>query len=329
MLPISPTHVTDPTVAGSLSVAGVGSESWRRGPQIANVLALDVATIDGRVWHCSATRSSELFDAVRGGLGQCGVVLRATYPVRVAKRFVRCHHLLYRDAESFVADVLHATTVERADFLSGFFVLHEGRWTPTLVVGEELDQPDSGGRTDALEGLRPAQMMPSRATGLWNEAATPEHPFFRRYDGAPAGTIHPWIEHLFSADDAADAIASLLGKWSFLLSLGKNMIILVGRRGVAAPLFVVPPGEGVLFGIGLFPEVPSVTAEAVLPVASAYARSGLDLGGKRYLSGYLDAPSVADWQAHYGPVWSWFRAMKERYDPSGLLNAGAMPWRAA
>ena len=65
------------SVGGTLAVGGIGGTTSRYGMQTDNVLELDVVTGDGRELSCSPRGNAELFDAVRGGLGQCAIVVRA------------------------------------------------------------------------------------------------------------------------------------------------------------------------------------------------------------------------------------------------------------
>jgi FAD/FMN-containing dehydrogenase len=66
------------SVGGTLSVGGIGGMSHLYGLQTDNVLELDVVVADGRELTCSATQNADLFDAVRAGLGQVGIITRAT-----------------------------------------------------------------------------------------------------------------------------------------------------------------------------------------------------------------------------------------------------------
>ncbi len=53
-------------------------------------------------------------------------------------------------------------------------------------------------------------------------------------------------------------------------------------------------------------------------------RMSVLMGGKRYLSGYIDF-TPEEWRAHYGPEWERFVAAKRRWDPDGILNPGFVP----
>src|SRR5262249_30553885 len=65
-------------VGGTLSVGGIGGMSHLYGMQTDNVLELNVVVADGRELTCSATQNTDLFNAVRAGLGQVGIITRAT-----------------------------------------------------------------------------------------------------------------------------------------------------------------------------------------------------------------------------------------------------------
>src|SRR2546423_1829608 len=59
------TNNLDVTIGGTLSTAGLGVASWRRGTQADNCLELEVVTGDGEIVRCSEGQNRELFDSVR------------------------------------------------------------------------------------------------------------------------------------------------------------------------------------------------------------------------------------------------------------------------
>ena len=71
------TDFIDLSVGGTLSVGGIGGQAFRHGLQVDNVLELTVVTGKGRRVTCSATRKPDLFHAVRAGLGQFAIIVRA------------------------------------------------------------------------------------------------------------------------------------------------------------------------------------------------------------------------------------------------------------
>ncbi|KAK3164103.1 hypothetical protein QOZ80_1AG0012730 [Eleusine coracana subsp. coracana] len=92
------------TVGGTLSNAGMSGQAFRHGPQISNVLELDVITGLGEMVTCSKDRNAHLFDAVLGGLGQFGVITRARIALEPAPARTRWVRLIYTDFATFTAD---------------------------------------------------------------------------------------------------------------------------------------------------------------------------------------------------------------------------------
>jgi cytokinin dehydrogenase len=90
------TNYLDLSIGGTLAVGGIGGTTFRHGMQTDNVLELNVVTGDGRELTCSARASADLFDAVRAGLGQCGVITQATLRLMRAPERVRRYHLSTR-----------------------------------------------------------------------------------------------------------------------------------------------------------------------------------------------------------------------------------------
>ncbi|CAI9782633.1 unnamed protein product [Fraxinus pennsylvanica] len=77
LAPVSWTDYLYLTVGGTLSNAGISGQTFLYGPQISNVLEMDVITGKGYFMTCSRDKNSELFYAFLGGLGQFGIITRA------------------------------------------------------------------------------------------------------------------------------------------------------------------------------------------------------------------------------------------------------------
>ncbi|PHU08179.1 Cytokinin dehydrogenase 3 [Capsicum chinense] len=67
LAPVSWTDYLYLTVGGTLSNAGISGQTFQYGPQISNVLEMDVITGKGELVTCSKDMNSELFFAVLGG----------------------------------------------------------------------------------------------------------------------------------------------------------------------------------------------------------------------------------------------------------------------
>ena len=66
------------SVGGTLIVGGVGGTTSAFGVQSDNVIDMEVVTGEGKKVTCSTSDNAGLFNAVRAGLGQVGVITKAT-----------------------------------------------------------------------------------------------------------------------------------------------------------------------------------------------------------------------------------------------------------
>ncbi|KAM0923814.1 hypothetical protein ACQ4PT_005324 [Festuca glaucescens] len=114
------------TVGGTLSNAGISGQSFKHGPQISNVLQLDVVTGNGEIVTCSPTENPDLFFAVLGGLGQFGIITRARIRLQDAPPKVRWVRAFYDSFGTFTEDQeLLISMPEQVDYVEGFMVLNE------------------------------------------------------------------------------------------------------------------------------------------------------------------------------------------------------------
>lgn len=109
--PVSWTDYLYLTVGGTLSNAGISGQMFRYGPQITNVLELDVITGKGELVTCSKDTNSDLFFAVLGGLGQFGIITRARIVLEEAPTRARWVRLLYDDFSKFTRDQEHLISI--------------------------------------------------------------------------------------------------------------------------------------------------------------------------------------------------------------------------
>lgn len=103
----SPPTLTDfieLSIGGTLSVGGIGGQAYRWGLQVDNVLELDVVTGRGELVRCSPSHNRALFDAVRGGLGQFGIIVRARVRLVNVPPQVRTYTAQYNDLATFMRD---------------------------------------------------------------------------------------------------------------------------------------------------------------------------------------------------------------------------------
>lgn len=74
-------------------------------------------------------------------------------------------------------------------------------------------------------------------------------------------------------------------------------------------------------GFGILPAVPRQATEIARTLLNKASDLGVQLGGKRYLSGWVEF-DVSQWREHFGPVWSKVLQWKRFYDPNRVLSPG-------
>jgi cytokinin dehydrogenase len=332
LLPVGLSQIVDTTVGGTLSIAGIGAESFRCGPQVDNVAYLDVVTLDGQVRHCARDQHSELFDAVRAGLGQCGVILRVGYSLRPCASRIETRGLVYRDATRFLEDACSlASSAEVGRWLTCSLVsdpFDPSRRALVLFVGQEYGQ--NAEPVPTVRSLQSDFELRIKHGPLWDAGGSPGHPFFQTFAAdQPSGemaenSLNPWVEHLVSLQCANRAVETLLDRDGISLGSGSAGIRFVRRGPNPAPLFIAPPAE-LLIGIGAFASFAVAQRDHAESSARACAERFEALDGKRHLSGYM-ARTAAEWAEHYGEAWGSFCQAKRQHDPGDRLNAGFLQW---
>jgi FAD/FMN-containing dehydrogenase len=326
------------TVGGTLSIAGVGVASFKYGAQTDNVEELEVATVDGSVHRCSRTNDPELFWGVLSGLGQIGLILKAKLRLRRAKPMTRTYYLLYDDLGRFFEDAKKAVDSGRWDYIESWcspcgqgFKWVGGarqifaRWFFPCHLTVEFDPGSPPDDARMLEGLRPydnllADDLPTHEFvnrliplfDIWKKLGTWEH-------------IHPWTEVVLPWSTAAEFMESILPDLPPGVAVGGHVIVWPARSSVSeVPLFM-HPREEYLVGFGILPAVPPRLWETMRPRLQAASDLSIALGGKRYLSGYIEF-TREQWRQHFGDQWERFSSLKRRYDPEGRLNPGFIPF---
>lgn len=223
------------SIGGTLSVGGLGGASHHFGPQTDNVLELDVVTPDGELRTCSPAVESELFDAVRGGRGRHGIIIRATIPLIPAPQRAQRHKLFYNDLAVFLADQRRLMHERRFGYLEGQAVPDEAGGWRYLLEAVAFDEPSR------LDDLAPdeAEVEELAYFDFLNRLAPAEE--FLRAIGDWARP-HPWSDVFLPDSVAEDLLTEVMGTLR-REDVGENGVILiypvpVGR--FTTPLLQVP-----------------------------------------------------------------------------------------
>jgi cytokinin dehydrogenase len=307
------------TLGGTLAVGGLGPASFRQGAQIDHCLGLEIVLGTGEAVWTSAKQRPRLFRHVLGGLGQFGVVTKVRLRLRSAEPFVRSHYHKYPNVESFLSDAERLMTRPSVHFLSGCAVpknhpVAGSSHDFVLTVSGQLDQIQSGRQRKLVGGMGPQahgdEYMTTRQYVARLDAT---------FDGyrRPTETdvTHPWVEHFLP-------IAAVPKYVEWVTEVFPTVAILLWPMRTAnfhQPMLRLPAVDGIAL-VGVLSSPRHSNLREVLPYLRRLDELGVALGGKRYLSGWLDFDSNR-WRQYYGTErWKEIASLKSECDPDRLFR---------
>jgi cytokinin dehydrogenase len=325
------------TIGGTLSVAGIGVASFRHGTQGDQVAEIDLVTGDGETRTCGPDRDPDLFWTAIAGLGQVGVITRARLRLRRFLPMTRTYYLLYDRLEPFLKASLHAMDSGRWDHLESWASPSPqgtkpvsgrrqvfARWFFPFHPTVEFDPSSPPDDRALLEGLDPYEHLytDDLPTLDFFERLEPVFDLWKR--GGTWGHVHAWMETVLPWERVPDLLEAILPDLPPSILVGGHVLLWPAKGSTSrSRLFMRPPGED-LMGFGILPAIPAPYWPEAKPMLENASRLSVAMGGKRYLSGYVEFDDE-DWRSHFGSEWGVFQAAKRRYDPDGILNPGFVP----
>ncbi len=314
------------SVGGTLSVGGIGGTSLHFGTQIDNVLAVEVVTGKGDRVRCSRTENRELFDAVLGGAGQCGIIVRAKMRLVPARTQAKVYLLFYDDINLYVADQRMLLRDGRFKYLQGQVVRNDTNtaWRFMIEAAAYYTPPAEPNDTVLLAGLRGTGLTTSvQSYRDWQFRLDPTVAFLKSI--GVWQLPHPWVTLFFPASQTVDYMTNVLSTLT-LADTGQGPILFYpfDTDRMSRPLFQVPaPREAFHLSVlrTAAPPTPEVI-NAMLAGNRTLYDDAVDIGGTRYIIGAIPGFTQADWRNHFGSQWDAFRAAKQRFDPDNVLTPG-------
>lgn len=315
------------SVGGTIAVGGIGASSSRHGMQTDHVVELDVVTGDGDELTCSAAANRELFDGVRAGLGQCGIITRATLRLRRAPERVRRYQLFYPDLSSLTADQRRVLTEGRFDQLQGA-MLPDGRggWRYQLEAALFYDREAAPDDHAALAELSDNRSSAVTADLTYREDALA----FAKFEEVLRSNGQwfnpkPWLLTFLRGSNAEQVAREILAGLTAgeIGPFGRITYYPLLTGAFRTPLVRLPE-EGVVFPFNVI-RIPTSNDPVAMERMVAQNRALYDrirkAGGVQYPVGAF-AMSRDDWVDHFGSSWRRFREAKRRYDSGNLLAPG-------
>lgn len=117
LMPAITVDFAELTVGGTLSMGGVGAQSFWAGVLADQVLELAVVTGAGELRCCSPYTEVALFELARAGLGQVGAIVRARLRLVAAPPRLRLHQLFFATLPELLTAIASLRESRRADTL--------------------------------------------------------------------------------------------------------------------------------------------------------------------------------------------------------------------
>jgi len=322
--PALPDHL-ELTVGGTLSVGGVGGMSFRYGAVTDNVLELDVVTGDGRLVTCSPTQHADLFDLVRAGLGQYGVIVRATLRLVAAHDTVRCYRLGYHDIATFTDDQRLLIDERTTSYLEGYAKFSD---TGRQRYEVELATYDSTLAQDrvVLNRLRHSRDLvevEEFGYGAFLDRLAPG--VAARTDAGEWTWPHPWLNVFLPSSAAGQILGHVMAELTAadFDNFGLVLVYPIPTSSLRTPLLRTPD-DPVTFLLALL-----LTADIADPLAvdRMHTRNtrlyelSRSVGGSLYPVG-VPSLTPAGWKAHFGASWAEVTAGKAAWDSQRILTPG-------
>jgi FAD/FMN-containing dehydrogenase len=320
------TGFTGLSVGGTLSVGGIGGMSHLYGMQTDNVLELNVVVADGRELTCSAAQNADLFNAVRAGLGQVGIITRATLKLVPAPARVRRYQLSYPDQATLTADQRKVLNERRFQHIQGKFIPNEsGGWTFQFEGGVFYtgSTPDDNTVLDDLSDTRASAVIADLSYSEYLNAFDVLENLLR--GNGQWFNPHPWWL-TFLPDSAAESLAAEI--LDLLTHEGVGPFGQVTYYPMTTGAFRTPllriPGGSVMFPLNIV-RFPATNDRVAIDQMTAQNRTFYDrirsAGGLLYPVTAM-AISKDDWKTHFGSSYALLSSAKTKYDPQHIFTPG-------
>ena len=305
------------TVGGTLSMGGT-STTVGAGTLVDHVRELEVVTGAGQTVRCSPIDNSRLFDAVLAGLGQYGVITRATIDLVPARPMVRSYQIPYADNETLFADLrILLDRAELSDIWAQWFP------APFIMAAQPFDPASPPEDAALLRGLH----VPPAAVEIKDR---PFLEFAERVDDFVEelrdtinwdNLVKPWFNvwlpgsavERFVGDNLATLTPRDIGPGGFVL------LFALRRATLTRPNLRLPQPDNDRW-VYLFNLLTTGAEDLVRRNDKLFAKAK-NLGGVRYPIGSIDF-TRDDWKAHYGERWTEVESAKREFDPDHIMTPG-------
>jgi FAD/FMN-containing dehydrogenase len=314
------------SLGGTLSLGGI-PPAIQSGGQVDSVIELEVVTGTGELRRCSATQDRDLFEAVLAGLGQYGIITKATVSLGPAPDQVRGHELAYPDISEFFNDF--RTLLHRAEISE----IYGDWWRPgeqgeiqhlnAFTFHSQAEPPDDA---HLLRGLTPSATEISQSDFLPHvtriDVAVEQLRELLDWDNLAKPWLTVWLPEATVEQYVTEVVGNLTPRD---IGTGGFVLLYAHRRDrLTRPSLALPRDDAewvYLFTLMTAGQPSTEFANEMLARNRRLYDRARALGGTRYPIESVPF-TQDDWTNHYGDRWAQLKALKQEHDPAGILTPG-------
>ncbi|TAL63565.1 MAG: FAD-binding oxidoreductase [Legionella sp.] len=312
-------------VAGVLSVGGVGASSFKYGTINSHVKGLEV--IDGLGELQRVDYRSPLFDACLSGQGRCGVITKAEIALRTVQPLVKTFCLVYNEQDKWFKDLEKLKT--KADYLElfcspaiqGAKPIGDKRqpvaeWLYALHCSFEFTE-QSPELTDLVADLHYWKLLQAYEESIGSYYLRHNSRFVMMKSLGQWDLLHPWYECFVPTKVLQTHLEAILQSLPLHYA---NLVHIVPISRPNANFLMFPKEDSVCSFMILHPGIPQLFKDSCLQAVEELDKRFLQLGGKRYLSGYMGKAVGGEyWSTHFAEYYKAWMDVKKQYDPAGIF----------
>jgi hypothetical protein len=333
------------TVGGSISTGGLGFMSYLKGVQADNILTLDVVVASGELVRCSRTENTDLFNLVRSGLGQFGVIVKVKMKLEKAPITMHVFKMVMPTTEAF-HELSQRLTEETTFSCIHSFLIPNHQKDFEKKMGTEVIQQNMEhfqAAFDASEGFSYfVELVQYEYQGEDFELAKNSFGVFTHYEKDDyfeyitkeppliatekerGKTAHPELAVFIAKNQFESFMVKFMAQHRAEdMSDGPVLFIPMTSGQIETPLFVHPDED--FYFIGILRNAYPNTKERITYLTNlneVLYTIALEHGGNRYPVDSMSKPNNRKtWSQHYGEHWKAISQGKNKYDSDNRFQS--------